>query len=150
MCSSTIASAKQFLVGDDFKRIELHRLEDHFVRIRIITSREITLCVGHLLAGIDQRRRLQELTAIICVGLLVYGIVLCGYLHRFGRFAAHFHRTVGRFGDGHIVGCIVEHILPPVIVQIVRLAVAQSGFIEFVIWFERRIDAVVVLAETVA
>lgn len=114
MCSSSIAGTKQFLVINNLEGILFYRLENH--RCFIIMAIHCIVCIGHLLAGINQSGRLQELTLIIGIRFLVYWIVLRCYLNRFFRFAAHFNRTTGWFGDGHIVCGIVEHILPPVVV----------------------------------
>lgn len=144
MCSSTITRLEQILVGDHFERILCHRFKDHcFVVATAIFS------IAHFFAWIDQCGRLQKLALVVCVCFGMYRVVLRCDLDRFARFACHGHLAAGRLNDIHIVCSIVKNILPPVVVNFVRLAVPESGFIELVVGFQCGIDSVIVFAQTI-
>lgn len=72
------------------------------------------------------------------------------YLNRIVGFTFHRNDSILVLRNVHIVGGRVKHILPPMIVHVVRLIVSQSGFIEFIRSLEGFTYSVVVLAQTIA
>lgn len=71
------------------------------------------------------------------------------YLNRLVRFPFHRHDAILVLGHVHIVGGRIEHVLPPMIVQVVRLIVTEAGFIEFIGSPQRFTDAVIIFAQTI-
>lgn len=164
MHSTSLASTQQRFIADHLERIHFHRFKHHLV------------FVGNLyfLSRIHQCGRAQELALVeVFIRFRTYRVVFRGdlqihnkylnipllmgtrctrlkYLHRLVGFSLHRNHSVLVLAHVHVVGGCVEHILPPMVVQVVCLIVAQAGFVEFVRGLEWFADAIVVFAQTVA